>query len=126
MAKKLKWPKLPHVEVPLYGGRVHVARTRQEYQQATAYLKAVPMSDARIRRMAGLTGEFIGNDGDRLYLIGIFDGTARTLVHELGHVVFSILDTAGVPTGKGKREAFCYLQDFLYGAIVPAIRKGAA
>lgn len=59
-----------------------------------------------------------------IHLVGIFDGRRSTLVHELAHASFRILDRVGIETpADSKNEAFCYLLDTLYDFCEPHIKR---
>lgn len=112
---KLQWPRMPNVEVPLFGGRVCMTTSRAEYEAAARYLGDCDDDLLHaIHNALGLTACFRNRDGDALHIVGVFDGMPRTLVHELAHVTFDVLDRVGEDTGRGPRETFCYLQDFLF------------
>jgi len=74
-----------------------------------ARLTGTPICDTA----AGLTG------WHKKYglVVGVFDGDARTLVHELVHCVLYILDMKGIKPYdiESKGEPMAYLTDYLYG-----------
>lgn len=59
--------------------------------------------------------------GTNIYALGIFDGSAATLVHELAHVVIDCFEDIGLPITHDASEAFCYLQAGLFGACANAL-----
>lgn len=53
--------------------------------------------------------------GECYNVIGIFDGSKETLVHEIGHLALDICAGRGVPVEPFEaNEAFCYLLGHLY------------
>lgn len=124
MAKK-KWPRMPSMEVPLFGGRVYLALNTSEFEQALSYLDLSSEERAPSDSAQGATLVASHKDGETIYLVGVFDGLVRTLVHELAHVTFFVLDGAGVETGEGDRETFCYLQDNLFTRFAPHLKEAA-
>lgn len=64
------------------------------------------------------------HSGDRkVSIVGVFDGTRGTLVHELAHATFNIMDYIGQPVDAEHSEAFCYLQTDLYEQAVKYLDK---
>jgi hypothetical protein len=120
--KKPKWPKVHEFYVPIYGGRVVLCRTYEQWRQCVLYLN--PNAEV-FPTTAGATQVWPGVHGS-IYIVGVFDSKYRyrTLVHELGHVAFRVLGKAGVETHAGEsNEAYCYLLDFLYGECEYQLRK---
>lgn len=108
-----KWPKIKMLAIPVFGGRVGLCTTREEFMQALAYLSR-STSDRDLAYAAGVTTGLQSPTSGRLYLVGVFDGTLRTLVHELAHVTFMLSDDIGIETDEGAREAFCYFLDSMF------------
>lgn len=108
-----KWPK-PFREfgVPLYGGRVYIYDSFEKWRQAKQYLTKEPGDDTpSLGKCTFLTS----NTGSAIALILVTNGNTGTLVHELAHATFFILDRAGVPVKEGEaNEAYCYLLDALF------------
>lgn len=62
--------------------------------------------------------------GDKVILVGVFDGELSTLVHECGHVAFWILDHVGVKLADGEgNEAYCYLLQTLVDLFLPHLKE---
>lgn len=121
--KKPKWPKVYEFGIPIYGGRVALCRTFDQWKQCVLYLN--PHAEV-FPTGAGAT-QVWPNEGGSIYLVGVFHNDRqryRTLVHELGHVAFRVLGKAQVDTHSGEsNEAYCYLLDFLYGECEHQLRK---
>lgn len=53
--------------------------------------------------------------GENLYLVGVFDNSVGTLVHECAHAAFYVCDDVGVRVETRQRnETFCYLLDRMF------------
>ena len=53
------------------------------------------------------------DDKERCLTYIIWGETPGSLAHEIAHVIFSVFDSAGIPTDRVNDEAFCYLLDTL-------------
>lgn len=116
MTRRTKWPRLASVAVPLFSGQVYVTTSRADFEAAARCLGdcGEELQEA-IWGALGLTSSYAHQEtGEPLHLVGVFDGKPRTLVHELAHVTFDVLDRVGQETDRGGRETFCYLQDYLF------------
>ena len=103
-------------QIPLYGGGLCVVKTKKDYQTARFAITGETDDDDRPHKSdEGLTECLTAKDGRITYLIGVFAGGSRTLVHELGHATFMILKNCGVNYTSGNHESYCYLLDTLYG-----------
>lgn len=58
------------------------------------------------------------------FLVGVFDGTIKTLAHEMGHTAIDIMQHAGVKDFINDQEQFCYLLGHLISEVAPLIAKG--
>lgn len=47
-------------------------------------------------------------------VVGVFDGSTSTLIHELGHVAINVFYYVGMDVNLHTAEAFSYLLDSLY------------
>jgi len=61
----------------------------------------------------GICSSALFEDGKMVILVGIFDNSLRTLVHELFHAVSSILSEHSIDITK-ENEFGSYLMDYLY------------
>jgi hypothetical protein len=121
--KKHKWPKLHNCQIPLFqNAHVHLCTTKEQWQQAYASINA---GTADLFGLLGCTQTFHNEEtGKLLYLLGVFDGDATTLVHECGHIAFYVCRDVGVPTDAAlSSETYCYLLDKLFSAFIPHISK---
>lgn len=93
-------------EIPMYRCVVSIAYNAEVYKRCQAYFE-----DEDEELYAGATRKY--EEGSQ-YLVGVFDGTSSTLVHELAHAAFMILDHVGIPIETdGNNEAYCYLIGYL-------------
>lgn len=51
---------------------------------------------------------------ERIYMLGVFDGTLQTAIHEMAHVAMMLLEDVGVKANEGMGEPFCYLLDSIW------------
>lgn len=120
MALKRKWPKVFEFFVPIYGGRVVLIRSLKVWTQCVDYL-----AGPRKEMPAGYGGahqHFVA-PGSSVYLVGVFDGRKTTLVHELAHCAFAVMDHVGIPVAPDCRnEAYCYLLDTLFEKLEPKFK----
>src|SRR5689334_20760880 len=61
-------------------------------------------------------------NGGAIFIIGVFNGRADTLVHELAHVVFNLFDLIGQPVNASTSEAFAYLQQWIFEQLEPHLK----
>lgn len=74
-------------------------------------------------RAAGLTLHLCGRPKNKFIIVGVFDGSLKTLVHELAHAVMFVMEFIGTdPRGEGQ-EAFAYSLDNAYGFAAPLLKK---
>lgn len=100
-----KWLEIPVFPIPIYGGRLMLCCTREEWESvAWAY-----DGDPDTENCKGLAIRYLNDEG-RTYVIGIFDGAVDTFVHELAHTAFHLLGDVGIPVEAGEaNESFTYL-----------------
>ncbi|MBF0215243.1 MAG: hypothetical protein HQM00_17070 [Magnetococcales bacterium] len=116
-SRKSKWPKnlKPH-PIPIYGGDLYVIRDRETYQQCMTHLTGDP-TVMDLTPFGGRYNQLTDKKtGNRIFLCGVFSGDNATLVHELFHIAFCVLDLAGVRVTEDNHEALAYLLGFLFRA----------
>jgi hypothetical protein len=117
---KRKWPKLFECYVPLYGGRIVLCRTLAEWKQCAVYLRR----DVDVSPTGVGAHMMFESETDAVHLVGVFNKDRSTLVHEIAHACFRILDRVGIETPvEDKNEAFFYLLDHLYDKCESQLRK---
>jgi hypothetical protein len=125
MAKKPHpFESLPHLHVPIFGGHIYMATGRKAFLAAHAELRRLNRVERPAPDLTGNLGvtSYFENEQGAVGLIGVFGHNRTTLIHELAHCTFDVLDRAGVETGEGNRETFCYLLDTLYAHFAPFLR----
>jgi hypothetical protein len=118
---KTKWPKIPSYLIPLFqSSHVYLCVTRQQWQQVDECL-GVSWNG---QLAAGLTRHFIHSEtGENLYVVGVFDGKVRTLVHECAHVCFYVCSDVGMPIDTSQpNETYCYMLDRMFEFFLPHIK----
>jgi len=104
-------PKITRFTVDPYGTTLYFTRSRKAFDKLRARYNK---DGATFEDALGVCSDF---DGSRIILIGVFDGTADTLAHEVGHAVIKILSSCGVPINPKNSEAFCYLLGHWVGKL---------
>ncbi|HDG1686905.1 hypothetical protein [Kluyvera cryocrescens] len=120
---KIKWPKLPRFFVPLFHcANVYLCRSKDEWQQSESAI-GVPPSDISFNN--GVCRHFFDDvTGENVYLIGVFDNSVSTLVHECAHATFYCCNDVGVTIDTGTaNETYCYLLDRMFSAFLPYIKQ---
>lgn len=115
-----QWPK-PHRAfiVPIYGGWLYVFKSRRAFEQALAYLKVTTVKDGADEGLpeaakAGVARSLVNNKtGSRIFMVGWYDASVVTLVHELTHVALFVLQQVGIDARNDAGEPLCYLQSAL-------------
>jgi hypothetical protein len=102
-----KWPKeVKGFVIPIYGQELYLAKSLESFNKCAAYLS----DTTEYPPCGGLCAMYQADTGQIINLIGVFDGNVSTLVHELSHCAFNVLESVGVPVLPGDpNEAFAYL-----------------
>lgn len=122
---KIKWPKLPSYLIPLFNTAwVYLCTSKDEWRQAEAVL-GVELAD--VSHNSGICRHFMNETtGENVYLVGVFNGSISTLVHECAHATFYCCSDVGVTTKPDEaNETYCYLLDRMFSHFLPFI-KGAS
>ena len=110
--------------VHVYSGRVLLCLTTKAYTEAH---KALDTNDEHelidVATIRGISGRMSELDHKSVYLVGYFDRKPPTLVHELLHTTFQILQHAGVPISAENDEAIAYLLDSLHESALSAMKN---
>lgn len=120
---KPKWPKLPRFFVPLFHcANIYLCRSKEEWIQAE---RCLGVDDADLSFANGRVRHFSNEDtGGNLYLVGVFDNSISTLVHECAHATFYCCSDVGVTTNPADaNETYCYLLDRMFTAFMPHIKQ---
>ena len=111
----VKWPK-PYKEsdTGIFSSRVYVYTNREKHKAALTYLGEVCASSPAVGAAQAFQNKV---DGSHIVVIGWFDGVVSTLIHEVSHTTFYVLDSAGVLLTPDNHETFCYLHEYLFNKI---------
>lgn len=119
---KVKWPKLPRFLVPLFHcANIYLCTSKEEWVQAE---ECIGVQLANLAFSNGMCRHYCNDvTGENLYLIGVFDKSIATLVHECGHATFYCCHDVGVTTNPGDaNETYCYLLDRMFSHFLPHIK----
>lgn len=117
----MKLSKFRSVDVPLFTGKVYLVTTMKEYNQLLKHVDQAKCTDV----VAG-KALFLKNytTGECNYIVGVFNGSIETLVHELAHITFFILNEHGVSIQDGQtNETYCYLLGSLFNSLKDYINE---
>lgn len=121
----IKWPKkdLKYIRVPLYNQIIWFVTDETVFAKVRDYLN-MDMNG----RSAGVTIDAVNPNGQQIFLVGIFDGSHSTLVHEIIHCVDILSRYLGWDMSQARGEPAAYLAGFLYdelGALLTESNKAA-
>lgn len=121
---KSKWPKLPSYKIPLFHcAWIYLAQSKEEWLQAEAALGIAPADPSFNSGMC--RHYFNDKTGENLYLVGVFNGSPATLVHECAHATFYTCYDAGVTVKTNEaNETYCYMLDRMFAYFLPHITEG--
>lgn len=119
MSDERTWPeKAVWHRTELYGQAVCFVQTEEDYTAALAYYGVKHRPSTLFGRSQWCVSKTTPNVA--FFMVGVFDGNYATLVHELAHCTFFVLEHVGVPVKRGApNESFCYLLDHLYSTFAP-------
>lgn len=120
---KTKWPKLPSFKITLFqSAHVYLCRSKKEWKQAEEAIKVEP---AGVEFTSGMCRQFLNDKtGENIYLIGVFDGSLATLVHECAHATFYCCNDVGVTVKADEaNETYCYLLDRMFSHFQPLMKQ---
>lgn len=98
--------------VPIYGGTVALATTREEWFKLLELYGIAPVQADH--NAAGRSMALVNEGCQSAYLIGVFNNELRTYVHEVAHTTLFICEDAGIDPTSSNGEPFCYLHDTLF------------
>ena len=82
----------------------------------------------RYKKVRGYSEDLEGCDGmtaylaDDVLLIGVFDSSTVTLVHELNHALIHTMEYIGLSIVSQTSEAYCYLMDSVLKQVLPKLK----
>lgn len=108
--------KAHRVSVPLFEcGEIVYCDSRKQFRRVYKDCGVEPPMKAYLHSLGGAAHTLENKaTGQRLFLVGVFDGEMATLAHEAAHVAFYICDAVGVEVRRGEaNETFCYLVEYI-------------
>ena len=109
-------------EIPLYNGTVVFFNDPEKFQKALVMCGG-PGDVIEVGTLGMCAPMVNEKTGERAYLLGVFDGQPRTLVHECGHLALQVAGAMNFDAGCGSGEPFCYLLDAVFGKTEPYLKK---
>lgn len=82
----------------------------------------------RYKRVRGHAADLEGCNGmtaylaDDVLLIGVFNSSVITLVHELNHALIHTMEYVGLSVLHQTSEAYCYLMDSVLEQVLPKLK----
>ncbi len=116
------WLYIPVFPIPIYAGKLLLCMTREEWSAlAQAY-----DGDPDTENCKGLAIRYLTPEEGRVYVIGVFDRSVDTFIHELAHTVFHLLDDVGIPLEDGgANEAYTYMLGWFIREVLPVFTAAA-
>lgn len=116
MRKQPEYLYIPEFPIPIYNGKVLLCVTPDEWASVAAVYDGDPDTEA----CKGLSIQYRTPEEGRIYVVGVFDGTVDTFIHELAHATFFLMGDVGLELEDGgANECFTYLQAWMVREILP-------
>lgn len=100
---------LRKLNVHPYTANVWFTNSRQLH-----YKQCIKVIGPREELVTDASGVCSYDDARLNLVIGLFNDSPYTLIHEIGHAVIDIFEGVGMPVNGDTSEAFCYLLDSMY------------
>jgi hypothetical protein len=108
--------------VPIYGGEVHVHLNSEEYAADKEALGGMDDEDD-VNDFFGLQEKVYSEDKEkRYYLVGVFNNSLYTLIHELTHLAVGIAVDTRWEINDQTDEPFSYLLEHLFKEVYPHVK----
>lgn len=120
---KHKWPKVPSYTIPLFeSATVYLCVTKEHFKQADIFLGGTG-EDKPFN--SGVAANYEDtSSGSKVYVIGVFDESLSTLVHECAHVCFYVCSDVGLTTDPSDaNETYCYMLDRMFTHFAPVVAE---
>lgn len=112
--------EIPVFPIPIYNGRVLLCVTPDEWASVAAVYDGEPDTE----ECKGLSIRHYTPEEGRVYVVGVFDRSVDTFVHELAHATFFLLGDVGLELEDGgANECFTYIIGFMMREIFPVFQK---
>jgi hypothetical protein len=118
--KEPEYLYIPEFPIPIYNGKVLLCVTPDEWASVAAAYDSDPDTEA----CKGLSIKHFKPEEGRIYVIGVFDRTIDTFVHELAHATFHLLGDVGLELEDGgANECFTYVIGWMMREIYPEFQR---
>jgi hypothetical protein len=104
-----------NISVPIYKDTIIFTNDREEYDQLD------DQTELNVPDFVGLSN-LIFIDDKPTFLIGVFDESTSTLVHEIVHVALNMIESCSFNAHDGNGEPMSYLVEYLFSELEPLIR----
>lgn len=104
-------------EIPVYGGYIHFFT---DFDKFNRHHKKAQKEE--VEHALGWTSEYKGKDGKTNIMIGVFDGSPQTLVHECIHAGLNVFERCQIDPTTESGEPFAYFVDCLFGMMVGKLK----
>jgi hypothetical protein len=102
--------KTKMVNIGIYPAIVIATSSQKEFKRL--YAKRIKRGPIDLSNADGISSDRAG-----YFLVGVFNGELGTLVHELAHTAFKVLNHVNVRADFKHQEAFAYLQQWLFDEL---------
>ena len=109
----MRHPRGKHLNLGLYDEDIYFYKSKKLLLEDLSTEKEMDGEDV-VNGSRGVTVICGDEKKKRVILIGVFDGCASTLVHELMHAVSYIAHWKGLSMDPDNVECVCYLIDYLF------------
>lgn len=110
------------IVIPIFDRAVYFVDDWDKYSQ---FMETVGVDVSDDEQTLGITRAFQHQPSmETVFLVGCFDESPNTLIHETGHLVFLLLDLLGLPNPTNDdNELFCYLLGYVYNEFLMVAAK---
>jgi len=114
---KLKWPvkKVTYIHVEVYDLHLWFFKDRKTMTKALEYI------DCPTDNLETSLGRAWWGDNPKekraIFLVGVFDNSLDTLVHEIAHISSYMLQQVNIPLESASSEPLAYLQGYLFNKL---------
>ncbi len=99
-------------DIPVYGGTLYFFT---DFAKFNAHHKKAQKEE--VENALGWTASY-DEGGKHNLLIGVFDGSPQTLVHECIHAGMYVFERCNIDPTAESGEPYAYFVDYLYGLLV--------
>lgn len=104
------------IEIPVYGGFLHFYT---DFAKFNAHHKKANKEE--VEHALGWTSEYREGESHNI-MVGVFDNSQQTLVHECIHVCLLVFDRVNIDPTAESGEVMAYFTDCLFGMLVKHLK----